>query len=197
MTYRVEKIQGCTVVFGRVPISVMAQILKSSGKDEVTSNELKNILGAAMVFGRPEDLKRLLLATPRKEIPDPFRSILGEGACNWVKSGAVGLSSNFMLYAMTGFNALSWLNGGAAHDRPDADYPHDPDDLSRCRRLLEASPELRPKLSFLTIASSQWAALVMHWDGICAQMDAEAPHWRAGQGSAPQTLALMRRIFES
>ena len=94
-----------------------------------------------------------------------------------------------MFTHLTGVSALGghWPKWGVH-------YPHDPDDLSRCRKLLEAVPELKPLLPRMAEASPVWAELVSRWDELCALMDAEAPQWRDGQGSAKKTYALMQEL---
>lgn len=193
-SYRVENVEGCIVVHGSVPIRMMASILKSAGKDAVIGFELQNILGANMVVGSPANLAQLLAVSQKPSVPTQLREILGEGACNWVESGKVGSSSNFMLFTFTGFNALSWLKHGDASKAAPLAHPHDPDDLSRCRHLLEAAPRLADRLPELSAASSAWEALVGRWDELCALMDTESPNWRTPDHveSASKTYALMR-----
>lgn len=194
MTYRVENPEGCTVVYGSIPLRVMSSVLNSAGKDAVMSNELQNILGATIVAGSPANLAKLKASCKKPEIPTQLREMLGEGACKWVESGRIGSSSNFMLFTLTGFNALTWLKHGAAFNPVEVAYPHDPDDLSRCRHLLEAEPRFKDRLSELAKTSSVWEALVGSWDRICESMDAECVDWRNGLGSAPKTYALMREL---
>ena len=42
--------------------------------------------------------------------------------------------------------------------------PYDPDDFSRCYKLLEAVPEWKSKLHKLKPLSNQWRKLVDNWD---------------------------------
>jgi hypothetical protein len=195
MTYRVENPEGCTVVYGSVPLTVMASILKSAGKDAVMSNELQNILGATIVAGSPVNLEKLKASCEKPKIPDQLRDMLGEGACKWVESGRIGSSSNFMLFTFTGFNALTWLKHGAAFNPAEVAYPHDPDDLSRCRHLLEAEPRFKARLPELSKTSPTWESLVAQWNQICDAMDVECPEWLNGLGSAPKTYALMQAVI--
>lgn len=199
MSYSVENKDGCTIVYGSVPMSVMGAIMKSAGKDQIMSFELQNILGASMVFGNPKNLERLKTNSPKPEIPIEFRKTLGEGASKWVESGLVGSSSNFMLFAFTGFNALAWLKHGNTSEKAKPACPRDADDLSRCRLLLEAEPRFNSRLPELASVSSTWKALVDHWDKLCLQMDAESPNWRTpgGFSSTPKTYALMRELTEA
>lgn len=197
MTYRVENPEGCTVVYGDVPLTVMASILKNAGNDAVMCNELQNILGATIVAGNPVNLERLKASAVRPVIPTQLRGVLGEGACTWVESGGIGSSSNFMLFKFTGFNALSWLKHDDASTPAEVAYPHDPDDLSRCRILLEAEPRFKSMLTELTKSSLVWESLIGRWDQICCSMDDECPEWLSGLGSAPKTYALMQQAISS
>lgn len=199
MSYRVETPEDCTVVYGSVPISVMAAILNGAGEDAVTSNELQNILGATIVVGTPANLARLKAISDKPKIPTQYREKVGEGACSWVESGRVGLSSNFMLYTFTGFNALAWLKHRAAFDAPTIAHPHDPSDLSRCRLLLEAEPRFLERIGELAEASPAWESLAANWNQICTLMDEEAPDWRSPdcKSKASKTYALMRELIST
>ena len=74
-------------------------------------------------------------------------------------------------------------------------HPHDPDDLNRCRKLLELVPELRPRIGEMASFSPEWGRLVARWDELCALMDEEAPRWREGVGRTPRTYELMQNLI--
>lgn len=63
-------------------------------------------------------------------IPDSIAAWLGTDR---------GLSSNFMVEYLIGLklNSIHW---------PGPHHPHDPDDLTRCQKLIEASPEVADAL---------------------------------------------------
>lgn len=106
----------------------------------------------------------------------------------WLANGRRGISSNAIVTHLTGIDAdgrYGWPG----------DHPHDPDDLWRCRLLLEQVPELRHELPRMASRSGVWAELVEHWQELCDLMDAEAPEWYSGKGSAPRTYALMKRLI--
>jgi hypothetical protein len=115
-------------------------------------------------------------------------SIVTSDLVNWLACGARGISSNTMVTHLCGINAM-----GAWGSR---DHPHDPDDLSRCRKLLAAVPLLVPLLPRMASCSPEWAALVTHWDELCALMDEESPRWSDGIGSAPKTYRRMRELID-
>lgn len=107
----------------------------------------------------------------------------------WLASGERGLSSNQMVEHLTGMPAV-----GKSWGRYRPHYPIDPDDLRRCRLLLEQVPLLALRLPQMATCSAVWAALVDHWDELCQTMDAECPKWRDRGGSAPRTFKRMQEL---
>jgi hypothetical protein len=101
----------------------------------------------------------------------------------WLLKGERGLSSNAMVAHIMGM-------GGTA------DHPYDPDDLRRCRLLVEQVPVIKICLPSMASCSPVWARIVAHWDELCSLMDAEAPDWRSRRGSAPKTYALLQKLRE-
>lgn len=112
-------------------------------------------------------------------------SSLPAGAADWLRSGERGISSEAI---------FSHLTGIPVSGRWGLQPPSDPDDLRRCRLLLEAVPAFAAELHRMAEVSEEWAALVARWDELCATMDREAPEWRAGMGRAPETYAIMRAL---
>lgn len=106
--------------------------------------------------------------------------VLPDGAIEWLKFGARGVSSETIFGHLTGLPLTA---------RPRA--PLDPSDLRRCRLLLEHVPAFRAELNRMNEVSKHWAALVARWDEICVLMDEEAPDWRNEGGSAPRAYKLM------
>jgi hypothetical protein len=106
---------------------------------------------------------------------------------NWLANGRRGISSNTIVERLTGIKTLDDWGGS---------HPLDPADLGRCRRLLDDVPELQNEFSRMRDVSPTWAALVDRWDELCATMDREAPEWRSGIGSAPETYRIMKEIRE-
>lgn len=104
----------------------------------------------------------------------------------WLANGERGVSSNTIFTMLTGINAL-----GDWH----SDHPHDPDDLRRCRLLLEQCPQLKNVFPEMAMVSKEWKLLVKHWDSLCETMDIECPEWREKRGSAPKTYAMMKEIL--
>ncbi len=69
----------------------------------------------------------------------------------WIQNGHVGMSSKTM-----------WLHFmGQKIDRPN--HPYDPDDFSRCYKLLEAVPEWKERILELSTLSTAWKNLAENW----------------------------------
>jgi hypothetical protein len=80
-----------------------------------------------------------------------------EKILEWFAHGECGISSKAMACAVIGMKPdKNWSAFG--------NHPHDPDDLSRCVKLLDAVPEARNHLGKVAKLSKVWARLVEHWD---------------------------------
>lgn len=75
-----------------------------------------------------------------------------EKALWWLANGFVGMSSKTMCNFFLG-NKDFKIN-----------HPHDPDDFSRCYKLLQAVPEWKRRISELQSLSPQWKNLSENWD---------------------------------
>jgi hypothetical protein len=73
----------------------------------------------------------------------------------WLTSGQVGISSKAIWCVMNGMTPERGTFGN---------YPHDPDDFSRCYLLLQRNPEWRARLDEVRPLRREWSALVDHWD---------------------------------
>ena len=84
----------------------------------------------------------------------------------WIANGERGLSSETMwncLMDNTDF-PISW--------------PYDPDDFSRCYKLLQAVPEWRLKLYKLKPLSKEWNNLIENWDKLTGMFEENRrTHW--------------------
>lgn len=100
----------------------------------------------------------------------------------WLANGERGISSNTIVQHLTGIKTLgTWRK----------DIPYDPDDLRRCRLLLERVPALKERFHAMASCSADWERLVEKWDELCTLMDEESPFWRDGEGSAERTYEMM------
>lgn len=100
---------------------------------------------------------------------------------DWLLNGERGLSSEAI---------VSYLLGFPCKGRSPS-HPYDPDDLRRCRLLLEKVPSVAALFPNMASCSETWGLLVEHWQELCDTMDQECPEWRQGRGSAPKTYTLM------
>lgn len=108
----------------------------------------------------------------------------------WLASGSRGISSEAIVSRLTGVPISQ-----RAADR--YSYPHDPDDFQRCERLLRAVPLARVCLPTMRGVGPEWAGLVDEWDALADMLEREIPGVYEGRhGSAPETYARMRAIFE-
>ncbi|TDD77089.1 hypothetical protein [Flavobacterium caseinilyticum] len=77
----------------------------------------------------------------------------------WIANGHVGLSSKTMW--------LFFLH----QDNPLINHPHDPDDFSRCYKLLEAVPEWKGRILELSKLSLPWKNLAENWEKLTAMYE--------------------------
>ncbi len=112
-----------------------------------------------------------------------------DAVLDWLNTGEVGISSKCM---------AMWLAFGKRTERqPFGNYPHDPDDMDRCLKLLARVPALRERLPKMAELNKTWAALVARWSEIEAmQMDEIGLNWTKAR-SAPKTYALMKEVIDS
>lgn len=186
-----QELSGVVVFgYGPQPITFIKHASKVCGDGAVVDPDVARMAGATFAFGQPElfaELRQRLemgaLIAQRVETPN-----LSMAATAWLASGSRGRSSNTMFTVLTGVDALG--DSGKSH-------PHDPDDLDRCLRLLEAVPELRPLLPKMAGVSPEWAALISNWAEIeRSHLDEVGLGWTKAR-SAPRTYDLMRKTIES
>lgn len=73
-------------------------------------------------------------------------------AMHWIGTGRVGMSSKTMWNCLIGNENFQIY------------HPCDPDDFSRCYKLLEAVPEWKQELHKLKPLSKAWGNLVDNWE---------------------------------
>jgi len=109
---------------------------------------------------------------------------LSPAQLQWLRTGRRGSSSETMFATLHGCNT-----SGCA-----LTHPLDPNDLGRCRRLLEEVPEFQERFPLMADLSPAWHELVANWGELCQIMDEEAPHWRDGKGNAPSVYEHMGKL---
>lgn len=176
--------------YGPQPMDFLSKASKFCGKGAVLGTDVARMAGANIAAGHPDALaelgNRLTAGAVQQEKQRQAGNGLSDNAVLWLATGRRGLSSETLFTFATGVDA----EGDHGHK-----YPNDPDDLSRCRKLLEQCPELVSCLPRVAAAGPEWVALVPRWEELCAMMDEEAPEWRSGKGRAPKTYALMKEII--
>lgn len=176
MQYEIVEKYGCTVVYGPISVSKMCKLLTLAGAEEEVSPVLATRLGATMVIGTSQNLKKLAedpvtIATARSRVEELRGDFpLPEKAIRWLEQGERGLSSESMFRCFTGFPGLERGN-----------YPRDISDFRRCRLLMEQVPEFFADFHRLQGISVVWSRLVAAWSEICQKMDEEWPDWRSGE----------------
>lgn len=162
-SYRVEHINGCTLIFGSIPIDDLLALTAKAGEDTVVSADLASLTGASFVFGLPADIVRfrqsssLSLSDARKaDSTLALERGIHVNVANWLAVGERGMSSDAMCKALFGIPA------GAG-----ADHPYDPDDLSRCIKFLDAAcfagADRLELVGQMRDVSPEWSTLVEHW----------------------------------
>jgi hypothetical protein len=188
VSYRVERRDGCVLVFGGIPVSGIAALTKTVGRGAVLDTDLARLAGASMAFGSRADveaLKASLAPSAAASVRSRY-SDLDPAAAEWLATGKHGTSAATIFYRLTGVRPNILRDG-----EDPVSHPRDPDDLRRCRLLLEQVPAFRLRLDEMRAVSPHWAALVGAWGDLCATMDAECPQWRDGHGVARETYSKM------
>lgn len=85
----------------------------------------------------------------------------------WIANGERGMSSETMWNFFMGNKNYRVC------------YPYDPDDFSRCYKLLEAVPEWKARVPELKELSKEWANLANGWDKLTAMYEEnKRTNWR-------------------
>lgn len=183
--------KGVFILFEPVSIEKLAVLTEQLHSGSVVCPRTAKMLNANVVAGDPvylHKLRQLLEAgvtISNKE--NPANATLSKEAIEWLSSGERGISSEAMFTNITGVDALGeW----APHT------PSDPSDFMRCRKLLKKCPEINDQRNKMRHVNAQWAVLMDHWEDLCEILDAEAPDFRNGNGSAPKTYAAMKEIYK-
>lgn len=136
-SYRVEHRSGCVLIFGELLIPDLVALTGSRGSEEVMSPDVARMAGANIAFGPKGALDKLRESLADAALQHEMRAHpeLDADLVRWLAIGQRGRSSDAIVNHLTGA-----LGGEDAEDR--FAFPHDPDDLRRCRLLLEQVPSL-------------------------------------------------------
>lgn len=116
----------------------------------IQSNNMKDIKASTLGIVPNFDQEVSILSVPASLV-------------KWIQDGSRGLSSDFMANTLFG---LPSKGESDYWDPSEYNYPHDPDDLSRCLAFLEQVPEAKERLHELSETGSEWAGLIDHWDDL-------------------------------
>lgn len=174
------------LAFEPQPVDFFTKAAKLCGKNAVLNPDVARMAGANFAIGLPEHLEHLRKKLEAQAIADQPSAGLPEGAAKWLATGSRGVSSNTMFQTLIGFNALKGSHGS---------HPHDPDDLDRCLKLLEAVPSLKPRIGEMASVSKQWAALVSRWDEIVESHINEVGIGWTKADQATKTYKLMKEVL--
>lgn len=182
--YRVVVRDGCTLIFGAMPIPHFTALAGAGDEAGVVSMELQQLTGATFAWG-PQAACKALADALRTQTLSAMHG--ANPLQRWLKVGERGESSNAIVAHLRKVAGITNLKA----------HPHDPDDLQRCLKLLDEVPELKADFQRMREVSPVWAALVDNWTAITEAFHAEAgPEWRTAHWSAPKTYALMRQVIE-
>jgi hypothetical protein len=115
--------------------------------------------------------------------------ILSKEALEWLQNGEQGISSNAIFTHLTGVKISGW----------NLAPPGYPEDLIRCRLLLNKVPEFQKRFHEMKSLSDEWATMVEHWDELCLMMNRESPMWSSFSsftGTFPKTSKRMKELWK-
>lgn len=99
-----------------------------------------------------------------KEFQSPTQpATAGMGLQAWLASDDVGQSSLYMASVLCA--EMMSVSPSQLRNAPYA-HPHDPDDLGRCIRFLQAVPEARDRLRDMEATSKIWKFYVANWGSL-------------------------------
>ena len=188
--YTVRHEQGCTFVYGAIPIADFVKLTRSNPPGEVIDVHLGRLAQATRVFG-PRDACRALYpryeARERARVLDQY-PMLDAAAQEWLIAGDQGISSGTLFFHFTGIRPYVVQCYSVHPVVPTSVAPRDSEDFARCQRLLEQVPTFAARLPEARTLSPVWARLVDAWPALTEMLDGEAPDWRTTEHwQAPKT----------
>lgn len=194
MSYEIQKNERGVVIRGPLPIAEFAALSKvwsAEGFDTLHAG-IAAALGVTMVITR-KDAVPGWLAELERDASLRAQARGRDPEVEWLAGPHVGLSS------LTIFSVLAQNRAAADQVRRRLEpfgpsMPLDPDDFSRCRRLLQMIPGWRARLHEVAEAfpDTAWPALVARWDTIEALYVEEEP-----RGRWPKTFRLMAQLTDA
>jgi hypothetical protein len=190
-TFSVTTQESCTIIKGSVPMMIMTRLMYGQPKDCAIDTHLGSLFGATLVFGTPENLKKLRTLAPQRPVDEArfSRSQLTPGAREWIQTGEHGMSSVYLFWALTGYSM--------AGSEPPSHVPVDPADLRRCILMLDTC-ELNDKFAEFAFPDSAigWSSLQAQWEQLVSTFTGEVPDFQDidCSKSASSTYAIMKSL---
>ena len=180
--YTVRHEQGCTFVYGPIPIADFVKLTRSGTAGDIIDVHLGRLARATCVFGQREACRALYARYEAQERARVLAQypMLDPPAQEWLAVGDQGASSAALFFHWTGVRPYFVQCGPASAQTPSA-APRDSEDFARCQRLLEQVPAFAARLTEARTLSPIWARLVDAWPALTEMLDGEAPDWRTAE----------------
>ena len=195
--YAVRREQGCTFIFGAIPVADFVRLTRSGYSDGVIDMRLGRLARATCAFGSRDACRALYPyyeAQERARVLAEYPS-LDPAAQEWLITGDQGASSATLFFHFTGVRPYIVRCDSTLASAPPATAPRDSEDFARCQRLLELVPAFAARLPEARTLSPIWARLVGAWPALVEMLDSEAQDWRtAEQWRAPRTSELLAAL---
>lgn len=118
---------------------------------DIPSDHRANVIIKAANMICDEYAREMILATE------------GMGLPAWLDSDDTGASSLYMAWILSAGQFGYWQG----RPQPTINYPHDPDDLGRCIRLIKAVPEFADQLHLMAHVGDKWQMVINRWERWC------------------------------
>ena len=184
-----EKRCGCTIAYGKVPLSVLHDVINDSPGDTVFfDTKTARSLGASFVLGTERNLEELRRSleieglstsqetTIRRDQKQTAPTIPA-AVQKWLSSGDRGLSSDTMCRRFFGV------------PKGENTVPLDPSDFVLCLKFLEET-KTQNRINEMKSVSKEWEGLVANWNALTRMLDKDLK--KTGGRSAPDTYLAMK-----
>lgn len=187
--FSLEKRCGCTIAYGKVPLSVLHDVINDSPGDTFFfDTKTAHSLGASFVLGTERDLEELRRSLERegraisqentiRKDPNQTTPKIPEVVRKWLSSGDRGLSSDTMCRRFFGV------------PKGENAAPLDPSDFVLCLKFLEET-KTQNRIHEMKFVSKEWEGLVANWDALTKMLDQDLK--KTEGRSAPDTYLAMK-----
>lgn len=164
--FTVETRHGCHIVMGTITMAAFETLGKGLSQRAVADLDLASLMGAALVVGEPENMRRLradraslpISASRRQDAAAAQALHLPPAVTTWLLHGFRNPCADAICQAIFG------VPEGA--DR--IEHPRHSRDLAYCMDFLSATGLLESAalVDVMSARSPQWAALMQHWEAL-------------------------------